>query len=179
MRLNGFPPRTTFLTSNRQQSHNTQYNHFTSISYTQGTSEKVRRILNETGVKVAMRPVRTIGQIPPPKDPHNLEEKSCVVYQVPCSDCNFVYTGQTKRDLKSRLAEHKLAIKNQEPEKFAFCEHYMRFDHLIDWNNSKILKTEAHYSKRLTSEAWFINSDPHVMNRSDGDVTAYREFAII
>ena len=45
----------------------------------------------------------------------------------------------------------------------------MRFDHLIDWNNSKILKTEAHYSKRLTSETWFINSHPHVMNRSDGD----------
>ena len=44
------------------------------------------------------------------------------------------------------------------------CEHYMRFDHLIDWNNLKILKTEAHYSKRLTSEAWFINSHPHVMN---------------
>ena len=117
-----------------------------------------------------MRPVRTIGQIlPSPKDPHNPEEKGCVVSQVPCSDCNFVYIGQTKRDLKSRLAEHKLAIKNQEPEKSALCEHYMRFDHLIDWNNSKILKTEAHYSKRLTSEAWFINSHPHVMNRSDGD----------
>ena len=136
-----------------------------SIPYIQGTSEKVRRILNEAGVKVAMRPVRTIGQIlPSPKDPHNPEEKSCVVYQVPCSDCNFVYIGQTKRDLKSRLAEHKLAIKIQEPEKSALCEHYMQLDHLIDWNNSKILKTEAHYSKRLTSEAWFINSHPHVMN---------------
>ena len=76
LRLNGFPTRTTFLTSSRQQSHNTQYNHFTSIPYMQGTSEKVRRILNEAGVKVAMRPVRTIGQIlPSPKDPHNPEEK--------------------------------------------------------------------------------------------------------
>ena len=139
LRLNGFPTRTTFLTSSRQQSHNTQYNHFTSIPYIQGTSEKVRRILNGAGIKVAMRPVRTIGQIlPSPKDPHNPEEKSCVVYQVLCSDCNFVYIGQTKRDLKSRLAEHKLAIKNQEPEKSALCEHYVRFDHLIDWINSKI-----------------------------------------
>ena len=69
----------------------------------------------------------------------------------------------------SGLAEHKLAIRNQEPEKSALCEHSMQFDHLIDWNNSKVLKTEAHYSKRLTSEAWFINSHPHVMNRADGD----------
>ena len=97
--------------------------------------------------QVSWQPVRTIGQILPSKDPYNPEEKSCVIYQVPCSDCNFVYIGQTKRDLKSRLAEHKLAIKSQESEKSALCEHYMRFDHIVDWNNSKILKTEAHYSK--------------------------------
>ena len=94
LRLNGFPTRSTFLTSSRQQSHNTQYNHFTSIPLMQGTSEKVRRILNEAGVKVAMRPVRIIGQVlPSSKDPHSTEEKNCVVYQVPCSDCNFVYIG--------------------------------------------------------------------------------------
>ena len=67
-----------------------------------------------------MRPVCTIGHILlSPRDPHKLEKKSCAVYQVPCSDCTYVYFGQTKRDLKSRLAEHKLAFKNQEPEKSA------------------------------------------------------------
>ena len=167
LRLNGFPARTTFLISGRQQSQNTQYNHFTSISYIQSTSEKVRRILNEAVEKVAMRPVRIIGQILSFKDPQNPEEKCCLVYQVPCSDCSCFYIGQIKRDLKSRLAEHKLAIKNQELEK-SLCEHSIRFDHLIDWTNSKNLITEAHFSKRLTSGAWFINSHAHVMNRSDG-----------
>ena len=166
----GFPTRTTFLTSRQPRSQNTQYNHFTSIPYVQGTSEKIRRVLNEAGVKVAMKPIHTIGRIlPSPKDQLTLEEKSCLVYQVPCFDCDFVYIGQIKRNLKSRLAEHKLAIRNQEPEKSALCEHSIQFDHLINWNNSKVLKTEAHYSKRLTSEAWFINSHPDVMNRSDGD----------
>ena len=80
-----------------------------------------------------MRPVRAVGQIlPSPEDPLNPEEKSCVIYQLPCSHSNFVYIGQNKRDIKSHLAENKLAIKNQEPEKSALCEHYMRFDHLID-----------------------------------------------
>ena len=117
-----------------------------------------------------MKPVCTIGQIlPSPKDSLSLEEKSCLVYQVPYFDCDFVYIGQTKRDLKSRLAEHKLAIKNQEPEKSALCGHSIQLDHFIDWNNSKVLKTEAQYSKRLTFEAWFINSHLHVMNRSDDD----------
>ena len=83
-----------------------------------------------------MATVLTIGQVLSSKDPHIPEEKSCIVYQVLCSDCNFVYIRQ--------LAEHKLAIKNQEPEKSALCEHYVQFGHLVDWINLKILKTEAH-----------------------------------
>ena len=117
-----------------------------------------------------MKPIYTIGRIlPSPKVPLTLEEKSCLVYQVPCFDCDFVYIGQTKRDLKLRLAERNLAIRNQEPEKSALCGLSIQFDHFIDWNNSKVLKTKAHYSKRLTSEDWFITSHPHVMNRADGD----------
>ena len=80
LQLNGFSTRTTFLTSCRQKSENTQYNHFTSIPYIQGTSEQVRRIINEAWMKVVMRPVRTNGKILcSPKDPHSPEEKSYVV----------------------------------------------------------------------------------------------------
>ena len=41
-----------------------------------------------------------------------------------CNEKLFSAIGQVVS-----LAEHKLAIKNQEPEKSALCEHYMRFDH--------------------------------------------------
>ena len=55
---------------------------------------KVRRVLNEAGVKLAMKPVHTIGRIlPSPKDPLTLEKKSCLVYQVHRIDCDFVYIG--------------------------------------------------------------------------------------
>ena len=85
---------------------------------------KFRKILNEARVKVAMKPVHTMnGILPSPEDPDTLEEKSCLVYQVPSFDCNFVYIGQTKRNLKFRLTEHKLVIKNQELEKPALCKH--------------------------------------------------------
>ena len=105
----------------------------------------------------AIKLVHTIGRITPsPKDSLTFEEKSCLVYQVPCFDCEFVYIEQAKRDLKSRLAEHKLAIKNQEPEKSALCKYSIQVDHSMNWNNLKVLGTETHYS-RLNSEAWFIN----------------------
>ena len=108
LRLNGFPTRITFLTSRQPCSQNTQYNYFTSIPYIQGSSEKFRRVLNDAGVKVATKPIHIIGQILPSlKDPLTLEEKSCLMYQVPCFDCDFVYIGQTKHDHKSHLAEHK------------------------------------------------------------------------
>jgi len=43
--------------------------------------------------------------------PNEPEEKSCLVYQVPCHNCEFIYIGQTKRDLKRRISEHQRAIK--------------------------------------------------------------------
>ena len=72
LQLNGFPTRATFLSrkNTRSQTHNSQFKQFTSIPYVQGTSEGIRRVLNEAGVGVAMRPVKTIRHIlPSPKDP--------------------------------------------------------------------------------------------------------------
>ena len=61
-----------------------------------------------------------------------------LVYEVSCQNCPFVYIGQTKRDLKSRIKEHQRAIKVQWPEKSALCQHSMENDHLIDWSKVKI-----------------------------------------
>ena len=67
-----------------------------------------------------MKPVKTIGNIlTSPKDPIAEHEKNRLVYEILGADCKFVYVGQTKRDLKSRVAEHQRAVKNAEPEKSA------------------------------------------------------------
>ena len=118
-----------------------------------------------------MKSVKTIGQLlPSPKDTIHQHEKSQLVYRIPCKDCNFIYVGQTKRDLKSRVAEHKRAVKNQKPEQSALCEHLMKFDHAIAWNDASVLKYEDNYHKRLVAESWFIHAHPNVINRSDGEI---------
>ena len=120
-------------------------------------------------MKVAMKPVKTVGNIlTSPKDPIAEHEKSRFVYKIPCADCEFVYVGQTKRDLKSRVAEHKRAVKNAEPEKSTLCEHLMLFDHRINWEESTVLKYVNSYRRRLIAESWFINAHTNVINRSDG-----------
>ena len=132
-------------------------------------SDKIQRVLNKVGVKVAMKPHLTIRKLLPSlKDPLDNREKSCLVYQVPCRDCSFVYIGQTKRDLESRLNEHKRAIKNLRPDLSALCEHSITMDHIISWTEAKILELETDYRKRLSFESWHINAKPHVMNRNDG-----------
>ena len=117
-----------------------------------------------------MKPIQTISKFfSSPKDPITQEEQSCLIYLVPCLNCEFIYIGQTKRDLKTRLSEHKRAIKFQRPEKSALCQHTIVFDHKINWDQARILKLETDYFKRLTAESWFINVHSNVMNRSDGD----------
>ena len=103
------------------------------------------------------------------KDPLDVNEITGIIYQVLCHDCPFVYIDQTKRDLKSRLSEHKRAIKYQRPEKSTLCEHSITLDHLIDLSEATILSTEKDYTKRLFAERWLINKNSNVINRNDGN----------
>ena len=172
--LNGFPARFTHpfsksKTDKPAASTQLTFSGFTTLPYIKGVSDKIKRILLETGVQVAFKPFLTIGRfLPSLKDEINHNEKSNLVYEVPCQNCPFVYIGQTKRDLKSRIKEHQRAIKFQRPEKSALCQHSMENDHLIDWSKVKILKVEHDYSKRLFTESWYINEKPQVLNRNDG-----------
>ena len=126
-----------------------------------------------------MRPVRIIcHSIPSPKDPISPDEINCLAYEIPCNDCDFVYIGQTKRNLNARSKEYQRAITQLQPENSALCEHAMENDHLIGWSKARILKVETNYFKRLTAESWFIHSHTKVLNRSDGESLNIPFFAL-
>ena len=113
--LNGFPCRFSCLAlKEKPRCPINSFQSFTCLPYIHGTTDKIQRVLNDVGVKVAMRPFVTIGKsLPSPKDPLDVNEITGIIYQVPCHDCPFVYIGQTKRDLQSSLSKHKRAIKYQ------------------------------------------------------------------
>ena len=139
--LNGFH-RTFSCLALKEKPHRpiNSFKSFTCLPYFHGTTDKIQRVLNDVGVRVAIRLFVTIGKsLPSLKDPLDVNEITGIIYQVPCHNCPFVYIGQTKRDLKSRLPEHKRAIKYQRPEKFAICEHSITLDHLIDLERSNNL----------------------------------------
>ena len=95
--LNGFPHSFSCLALKEKPHPTNSFKSFTCLSYIHGTIDKIQRVLNDVGVKVAMRPFVTIEKsFPSPKDPLDINEITGIIYQVPCHDCPFVYIGQTK-----------------------------------------------------------------------------------
>ena len=148
------------------------YSAFISIPYVQGVSEPIKRVLAQVGIGVALKPHCMLSSVfRKPKDRIVESEKSGLVYEIPCRDCDAVYIGETGRSLKTRKREHFDAVKRMDVKKSTLCQHNVDFDHFIAWDKAKILKMEANYSKRRTAESFFINqraAEVNVLNRIDG-----------
>ena len=57
------------------------------LPYISGLSETVRRVLRPLDIKMVFRPLHTLRhQLVHPKDPVPMDQRTGVVYQIPCSD---------------------------------------------------------------------------------------------
>ena len=137
----------------------------------QGVSEPISRILTRVGIGVALKPHHTLSSLfRKPKDPITFEQKRGLVFQISCRNCNAVYVGETGRSVRTRKREHADAVKTFNTKKSALSEHVMDFDHRIDWDNVKILKSESHAYRRRAAESFLINQKAcscNVINRND------------
>ena len=84
------------------------------------------------------------------------ERKKGVVYQVPCKDCDGVYTGESKRTLKVRLMEHKRAVVRRDVNN-GIVVHVAKNEHSIDWGNARVVRSVRGYWERRATES---GSDP-------------------
>ena len=96
--LNRFPRRFSCLALEEKPLRPTNsFKSFTCLPYIHGTTDKIQRVLNDVGVRVAMRSFVTFGKsLPSPKNPLDVNEITGIIYQVSCHDCSYVYIGQTK-----------------------------------------------------------------------------------
>ena len=93
------------------------------------------------------------------------------MYQISSRDCNAVYVGETGRSVRTRKREHADAVKTFNTKKSALGQHVVDFNHIIDWDNVKILKSESHAYRRRVAESFLINQKAcscYVINRNDG-----------
>ncbi len=47
------------------------------------------------------------------KDTIPLEAKAGMIYQFPCKGCNYKYVGETGKTPKTRMKQHKVAVRNR------------------------------------------------------------------
>lgn len=134
--------------------------------YTPNLTEnhRLNKIINQAHIKFAHRPTETINRLfTQTKDPTQKENKNSVVYQINCKgnnnqSCDKIYIGQTKRALKTRIAEHKEDTK-KEKTTTALAQHMMTHKHQPDFDRVRILDTERNNNKRLTLESLRIQQN--------------------
>jgi len=99
------------------------------------------------------------------KDSIDKIKHSNVVYKISCNQCDATYVGQTKRQLQTRIKEHKSDINRSMGSPSVISQHRLTHNHDFKWNNVEILDIEQAYIKRLISEMIHIkktNEQPQI-----------------
>ena len=114
-----------------------------------GLSEKLKRILQNNGLKVALRGSNNWASfLNSGKDRTSVEQQS-EVYEIPCT-CGSSCGGRTNQNLKMRLLQHHNSIslslkQNTKPEDFmsALSEHIYNFsNHFILFENVSLISRD-------------------------------------
>ena len=160
---------TYFAFRNTYYQDTTPPNAYVTIPYVKNTSESIRRILAPLGIRTSFQPTNTLRQVlVRPKDPVPKENRSGVIYQIPCSRCSQTYIGQTGRILGQRLKEHQRAVRNRNTSTSALVDHVCSTGHSVDWNKAQICDSCPHTSKQYLLESWMIQKQPSTLNRELG-----------
>ena len=142
---------------------------YSTIPNVSGTSEPIKRILENHGIKVAFKTYQTISQMfPKPKDQMDKEETCDPVYDIPCPDCSKSYVGEMQRKFITRKGEHQKSVVRQQGEKSALADHVIKTNHNIELEEATILSTNNNWHQRKILEAWEINCAKDPLNRDDG-----------
>ena len=132
--------------------------------YVRGVSEGISRVLRNNGVKVCYKPCSVLRTcFPRAKDKPSALQCRGVVYKVGCVECNFVHYGQTDRALKTRLKDHKRAVRVGDNNS-KVAQHTNQFVHSIDFDHVTIVYNARNFHERLFLEAWYSQRESNTEN---------------
>lgn len=81
--------------------------------------------------------------------------RSNVVYKLKCLECDATYIEQTKRQLKTRIKEHRSNI-NRAASPSVISIHRLNLNYEFDWENVEILNEESKSCKSDWCRRCFI-----------------------
>lgn len=135
------------------------------IPYVPLISEQFKRITKDLNVKLSYRSLNKMNSfIKVHKDSCPLSSRQNVVYRINCKDCDASYVGQTKRQLNTRISEHKNHIRRGMSGHSVITDHRISSNHDFDWDNVSVLDNEPWLRKRLISEILHIKRQKNGLN---------------
>ncbi len=84
-------------------------------------------------------------------------EKRNAAYHIPGSDGPTAYVGQTRRQLSTRVKEHKGAVRRQD-ENFLLALHCLTTGHASDWDRASVIGKGTTKHARDFIKAWNTTS---------------------
>lgn len=169
----------TGLEPNEDHSEKRPSSYFT-IPYIPTFSEQFKRVLrnHDTGVSYfGLNKLRNFVKVH--KDIMPKDSCNNVVYKVSCNDCDASYVGQTGRQLKKRISEHRNHIRRNTSQPSVITNHRLEFGHDFNWEESEILDRESSLGKRLVSEMLFIKRQKNSLNLQSDTEGLHHTFATI
>lgn len=151
---------------NNGQTKKEQKNRFIAAPYIPGLSEKLKKSLNEHDLTLSCKTTNRIGNIYT-RTKYTLpkEEKSKVVYQVRCRDCNAIYIGITKQKLKDRMAKHRSDVHLKRTyNTTGLTLHAVKEAHTFNFKDVTILEQIPNYWQRIIAEKMFIHKASNTVN---------------
>ena len=101
----------------------------------------MERILALLGIRSVFTSARTLKRtLMKVKSRLPDDKRRGVVYQIPCNNCDHVYTGESKRTLKIRMVEHRRAVQKSDPYN-GIAVHVAKSHHSIDWKKARAVKS--------------------------------------
>jgi hypothetical protein len=140
-----------------------------SLPFVNKLSQRISRSLKKADIRCTMVPNNTIRDfLRPLKDPVSTEDTSNCIYKINCTECDASYIGETRRRFKSRLTEHKAAVRNANTTDSALATHAIDFLHPPHWDGAKIVAKDSSFRTRRLKEAVEIINQPNPLNRNEG-----------
>ena len=106
------------------------------VIYIPSISERIKKELNK--IYVGYRPPTKLQDLLVRKRPAPAK-KLGTVYNIPCSNCNWNYVGETSRPIEKRRREHEKKVRDFDVERSEIARHVSEMGHNIGFEKMCVL----------------------------------------
>ena len=154
---------------------NSSTKRYISLPYIPGLSQKLKKAFKQADCTVSFKSPRNLESILTCKNKPQLPKNSQPGVYFTSTGCGKGYTGETKKQIKTRTIEHKKAVFKGDVAEDAFAEHKEHCNCTINWKDTKTLAIEPIWFKRKVRESLEVRrlktgpNEPNGLNRDLGD----------